>query len=176
MTSATASNNAQIAITNPGGIRTDLTYKGSPAGEGDGVVTYGEAFAVQPFSNIMQTMTLTGAQLRTVLEQQWQPQPDGSVQVRMLQISSTLHYTWSVSAPVGSKVSNITVAGQPVTDAATYRVSVNNFIAAGGDGFAEFQNGTDLAGGPVDLDAFTAYLTAHPNLTPPPADRITVVA
>jgi 5'-nucleotidase len=172
---ATASNNAQIAITNPGGIRTDLTYAGSTAGEGNGVVTYGEAFAVQPFSNIMQTMTLTGAQLKTVLEQQWQPQPDGSVQVRMLQISSTLHYTWSQSAPVGAKVSNITVAGQPVTDTATYRVSVNNFIAAGGDGFAEFKNGADITGGPVDLDAFTAYLTAHPNLAPPPADRITVV-
>lgn len=171
---ATASNNAQIAITNPGGIRTDLNYAGSTAGEGNGVVTYGEAFAVQPFSNIMQTMTLTGAQLKTVLEQQWQPQADGSVQVRMLQISSTLHYTWSQSASIGSKVSNITVAGVPVTDTATYRVSVNNFIAAGGDGFAEFKNGTDIAGGPVDLDAFTAYLTAHPNLAPPAADRVTV--
>lgn len=171
---ATASNNAQIGITNPGGIRTDLNYAGSTAGEGDGVVTYGEAFAVQPFSNIMQTMTLAGAQLKTVLEQQWQPQADGSVQVRMLQISSTLHYTWSQSAPIGSKVSNITVAGAPVTDTATYRVSVNNFIAAGGDGFAEFKNGTDIAGGPVDLDAFTAYLTAHPNLAPPAADRVTV--
>ena len=57
---------------------------------------------------------------------------------------------------------------------ASYRVSVNNFLAAGGDGFSEFTNGTDLAGGPVDLDAFTAYLTANPNLAPPPADRITV--
>jgi 5'-nucleotidase len=172
---ATASNNAQIAMTNPGGIRTDLNFASSTAGEGDGVVTYGEAFAVQPFSNIMQTITLTGAQLKTVLEQQWQPQPDGSVQVKMLQISSTLHYSWSQSAPPGSKVSNITVAGQPVTDTATYRVSVNNFIAAGGDGFAELKNGTDLAGGPVDLDAFTAYLTANPGLAPPPADRVTVV-
>jgi 5'-nucleotidase len=171
---ATASNNAQIAMTNPGGIRTDLTYAGSPAGEGNGVVTYGEAFAVQPFSNIMQTMTLTGAQLKTVLEQQWQPKPDGSLTINMLQISSTLHYTWSRSAPIGSKISNITVAGQPVTDTATYRVSVNNFIAAGGDGFAELKNGTDIAGGPVDLDAFTAYLTANPNLAPPAADRITV--
>jgi 5'-nucleotidase len=172
---ATASNDAQIAITNPGGIRTDLTYAGSPAGEGDGVVTYGEAFAVQPFSNIMQTLTLTGAQLKTVLEQQWQPQPDGSVQVRILQISSTLHYSWSQSAPVGSKVSGITVAGEPVTAGATYRVSVNNFLAAGGDGFAEFANGTDIAGGPVDLDAFTAYLTANPDIAPPAADRITVL-
>ena len=95
---ATQANSPVIAITNPGGIRTDLTFAGSPAGEGDGVVTYGEAFAVQPFSNIMQTITLTGAQLKTVLEQQWQPQPDGSVAVRILQISSTLHYTWSASA------------------------------------------------------------------------------
>lgn len=172
---ATESNSAQIAITNPGGIRTDLTYAGSAAGEGDGVVTYGEAFAVQPFSNIMQTMTLTGAQLKTVLEQQWQPQPDGSVQVRILQISASLHYSWSQSAAIGSKISDITVAGEPVTDDATYRVSVNNFLAAGGDGFAEFANGTDVAGGPVDLDAFTEYLTANPNIAPPAADRITVL-
>ncbi len=171
---ATQSNNAVIAVTNPGGIRTDLNYAGSSAGEGDGVVTYGEAFAVQPFSNIMQTMTLTGAQLKTVLEQQWQPQSDGSVTVRILQISSTLHYTWSRSAAIGSKVSDITVSGQPVDPNGTYRISVNNFLAAGGDGFAEFKNGTDIAGGPVDLDAFTGYLTANPNLSPPPADRITV--
>jgi len=171
---ATQANNAQLAMTNPGGVRTDLTYAASPAGEGDGVVTYGEAFAVQPFSNIMQTMTLTGAQLKAVLEQQWQPQPDGSVQVRILQISSTLHYNWSQSAAVGSKVSGITVAGEPVTDDGQYRVSVNNFLAAGGDGFSELVNGTDIAGGPVDLDAFTAYLTANPNLAPPAADRITV--
>ena len=171
---ATETNGAQLAMTNPGGVRTDLTFPGSPAGEGDGVVTYGEAFAVQPFGNIMQTMTLTGAQLKTVLEQQWQPQDDGTVQARILQISSTLTYTWSESAPVGSKISDIRVAGEPVTDAAQYRVSVNNFLAAGGDGFAEFVNGTDVAGGAVDLDAFTAYLTANPNLAPPPADRITV--
>jgi 5'-nucleotidase len=123
----------------------------------------------------MQTMTLTGAQLKTVLEQQWQPKPDGTVQVRILQISSTLHYSWSRSAPIGSKISDITVAGEPVTPDATYRVSVNNFLAAGGDGFAEFANGTDIAGGPVDLDAFTAYLAANPNIAPPAADRITVL-
>ena len=172
---ATQANNPVIAVTNPGGIRTDLTFAGSSAGEGDGVVTYGEAFAVQPFSNIMQTITLTGAQLKNVLEQQWQPQPDGSVAVRILQISSSLHYSWSQSAAVGSKISNITIAGQPVDPNASYRVSLNNFIAAGGDGFSEFTKGPDLAGGPVDLDAFTAYLTANPNVSPPPADRITMV-
>jgi 5'-nucleotidase len=62
-----------------------------------------------------------------------------------------------------------------VNPAGSYRVSVNNFLAAGGDGFTVFAQGTDLAGGPIDLDAFTAYLTAHPGLAPPPADRVTVI-
>lgn len=167
---STAANNPQLAITNPGGIRADLTYASSPNGEGDGVVTYGEAFTVQPFSNIMQTITLTGANLKNVLEQQW-----SASGTKILQISSTLHYTYSASAPIGSRVSNITVAGVPVDPSGSYRVSVNNFLAAGGDGFTEFTKGTDLAGGPVDLDALVAYLGAHPNLAPPPADRITVV-
>ena len=83
--------------------------------------------------------------------------------VRILQISSSLHYTWSQSARdrfEGLEHHGRRSAGRP--GRATYRVSVNNFLAAGGDGFAEFANGTDLAGGPVDLDAFTAYLTAQP--------------
>jgi 5'-nucleotidase len=169
---ATKSNNAQIAMTNPGGIRADITYASSPKGEGDGVVTYGEAFTVQPFSNIMQTITLTGANLKNVLEQQWSP----SGTVRPLQISSSLHYTWSASAPIGSKVSNITVNGVLVDPAGSYRVSVNNFLAAGGDGFTEFTKGTNLAGGPIDLDALVSYFGAHPHLAPPPADRVTRVA
>jgi 5'-nucleotidase len=164
----TKSNNAVVAITNPGGIRADLTYASSPNNEGDGVVTYGEAFTVQPFANIMQTITLTGANLKNVLEQQWQ-----GATTRILQISSSLHYSYSASAPQGSRVSDITIGGTPVDPAASYRVSVNNFLAAGGDGFTEFTKGTELAGGPVDLDAFLAYLGAHPGLAPPAADRIT---
>lgn len=166
----TAANNPQLAITNPGGIRADLTYASSPNGEGDGVVTYGEAFAVQPFANIMQTITLTGTNLKNVLEQQWT-----ATTTRILQISATLHYTYSQSAPLGSRVSNITVGGVPVDPNGSYRVSVNNFLAAGGDGFTEFTQGTDLAGGPVDLDALVEYFAAHPGIAPPPADRITVV-
>ncbi|MEA5359662.1 bifunctional metallophosphatase/5'-nucleotidase [Amycolatopsis sp., V23-08] len=167
----TQGNNAVIAMTNPGGIRADLTYKSSANNEGDGVVTYGEAFTVQPFANIMQTITLTGANLKNVLEQQWAP----GVNPKFLQISSSLHYSYSASAPQGSRVSNITVNGTPVDPAATFRVSVNNFLAAGGDGFTEFTKGTNLAGGPVDLDALIAYLGAHPNLAPPAADRITLL-
>jgi 5'-nucleotidase len=170
---ATQSNGAQIAITNPGGIRADLVYASSPAGEGDGVVTYGEAFAVQPFSNIMQTITMTGAQLDAVLEQQWQPRAGAPI-IHILQISSTLHYTMTLANPIGDRVSNITVDGTPVDPAATYRVSVNNFLAAGGDGFTVFAQGTDLTGGPIDLDAFTTYLGAHSPVSPPPLNRITL--
>ena len=172
---ATASAGAQVAITNPGGIRTDLTYASSAAGEGAGVVTYGEAFAVQPFANILQTITLTGDQLDRLLEQQWQPQADGSTIVRTLQISNTLRYTQTLGAPIGSRVSGITIGGEPVTPTGTYRVTVNNFLAAGGDGFSVLPEGTDLTGGPIDLDAFTAYLAANPGLAPPATDRITVI-
>jgi 5'-nucleotidase len=169
---ATTGNGAVVAITNPGGIRTDLTYASSPAGEGDGVVTYGEAFAVQPFSNIMQTITLTGADLDAVLEQQY----SGANQTvaKVLQISASMHYTLTPANAPGDKISNITINGVAVDPAAGYRVSVNNFLAAGGDGFGAFTNGTDLTGGPVDVDAFTAYLTAHSPVAPPPLDRITV--
>ncbi|WP_190819428.1 bifunctional metallophosphatase/5'-nucleotidase [Saccharopolyspora pogona] len=170
---ATRSAGAQIALMNPGGVRADLTYASSPAEEGNGVVTYGEAYTVQPFANIMQTITLSGAQLKAVLEQQWLPKPDGSVQVRMLQPSSTLHYTWSESAPIGSKISGITIDGQAVQPDATYRVSVNNFLAAGGDGFSALTGGTELTGGPIDLDAFNEYLGANPGIAPPATDRIT---
>jgi len=160
---ATTGNGAQVAITNPGGIRADLDA---------GPVTYGEAFAVQPFANILQTITLTGAQLDAVLEQQ---QKSADVQPTWLQVSSTLNYTWTTSAAPGSKVSDITIDGQPVDPAASYRVTVNNFLAAGGDGFSVFAEGTDLAGGPIDLDAFVEYLEDNPNLGVPPADRITIV-
>jgi 5'-nucleotidase len=161
---ATRSAGARVAMTNPGGIRADLPF--AP----DGVVTYGDAFTVQPFGNIMQTVTLTGAQLRAVLEQQWQPST-----TRFLQISATLHYSWSQAAPTGAKVSDLRVDGVPVDPAATYRVSVNNFLAAGGDGFTGFTAGTDVTGGVVDLDAFLSYLSGNPGLSPPPADRITVL-
>jgi 5'-nucleotidase len=108
----TQSNGAQIAITNPGGIRADLTYASSSNGKGDGVVTYGEAFAVQPFANIMQTITMTGVNIKNVLEQQWQ-----ATATRILQISKSLHYTYTLLAPVGSRISNITVNGTPIDPA-----------------------------------------------------------
>lgn len=164
---ATRGGGAVAAVTNPGGVRADLPFAASPAGEGDGMVTYGEAYAVQPFGNILQTVTLTGAQLKETLEQQF-------VLGRTLQVSDGLRYTWSASAPPGAKVSALTIGGAPVDPARPYRITVNNFLT-GGDGFTTLTRGTDVTGGAVDLDALVAYLRAAPAVAPPAPGRITAV-
>ncbi|UBU14084.1 bifunctional metallophosphatase/5'-nucleotidase [Nonomuraea gerenzanensis] len=167
---------AEIALMNPGGIRTSLTYaqKGS---EGDGVVTYGEAFEVQPFSNIVQVRTYTGAQLKALLEQQvWTPNPTtGAISHRILQVSSSLTYTFDTTKPVGSRVSDIKLNGTPVTDTQSIKIAANNFLMGGGDGFSVFTQSSDTWSGPIDLDTFTAYLGAHSPISPSPADRITFI-
>ena len=165
---ATKGNGAVLALMNPGGVRADLTYKSSAANEGDGVVTYGEAFTVQPFGNILQTVTLTGTQLKNALEQQFT-----AARTFVLQPSSGLKYSWSASAPFGSKVSNVVLNGAPLDPNASYRVTINSFLQGGGDGFSEFTKGTEITGGGIDLDAFSAYLVAHPGQSAPALDRIT---
>ncbi|MCG8920829.1 5'-nucleotidase C-terminal domain-containing protein [Lentzea sp. DG1S-22] len=165
---ATKGNGAVLALMNPGGVRADLTFAGSPAGEGNGVVTYGEMFTVQPFGNILQTVTLTGAEIKNVLEQQFT-----AARQFVLQPSSGLKYTWSKGAAFGSKVSDVTLNGAPLDPNASYRVTINSFLQGGGDGFSEFTKGRDITGGGIDLDAFSAYLAAHPNQGAPALDRIT---
>jgi 5'-nucleotidase len=161
---------AVVAFMNPGGIREPLTYRQSGV-EGDGVVTYGEAFTVQPFNNLVQVRTLTGAQLDALLEQQF---TTGSGKI--LQPSASLTYTMSLSQPVGSRISDIRINGVPVDPAAGYRVAANNFLMGGGDGFSVFTQGADdLWSGPLDIDAFVAYLGANSPITPPAANRITLV-
>jgi 5'-nucleotidase len=157
---------AQIALMNPGGVRTDLVHKASGS-EGDGVVTYGEAFAVQPFSNVMGVVSLTGAQLDKLLEQQWTASGE-----KILQPSATLGFTIDRSRPVGDRVSAITIGGQPADPAATYKVAANNFLLGGGDGFSTFTEGKDPVLGPIDLDGFVAYLGANSPIAPPALTRI----
>jgi 5'-nucleotidase len=178
---------AEVAFMNPGGVRADLTYASGPAGEGDGVVTYGEAFTVQPFGNGLLTMSLTGAQIDEMLEQQFcginSPANGGAA--RVLLPSAGFSYTWSVAATGAADcatadavdASTIVLNGSVVDPAATYRVTVNSFLADGGDGFTVLPSGTDRVGGPVDVDAFEAFLVAAGGPVSPPAlDRIDVVA
>jgi 5'-nucleotidase len=167
--------NAVIAMTNPGGIRTDLLYNQISGGEMPGEVTYAEAFAVQPFSNSLVTMTLTGAQLKTALEQQFVGcgQPAGGQKI--LQVSAGFTYSWSASAACGGKISNMKLNDVPIAPSATFRVTVNNFLAGGGDNFTAFKDGTDLVTGRIDLDAFVDYLGDNSPVAPGPQNRITAL-
>ncbi|NES31794.1 bifunctional metallophosphatase/5'-nucleotidase [Micromonospora terminaliae] len=162
--------NAVAAFMNPGGVRADLDA---------GPVTYAEAFTVQPFANNLVTLDLTGAQLYCLLEQQF-------TTAKVLYASSTVHYVVDVNgttAPAGSPCTgtrvvrgSLTINGTPVTDAATYRVTVNNFLSGGGDGFSVLTGGTNAVTGMIDLDAFTAYLTEKSPVSAPALNRIQTTA
>jgi 5'-nucleotidase len=164
---------AVVAFMNPGGIRDDLLFAEISGGEAPGEVTFGEAFGVQPFGNSLVVMTLTGAQIHTLLEQQFDNPSVGSS--RILQVSAGFTYTWDASEPTGSKVdpATIKIGGVPVTPGTDYRVTVNSFLAAGGDGFSVLVDGTDRLGGEVDLDALVTYFGANSPVAPGPQDRIT---
>lgn len=166
---------AVVAFMNPGGIRADLTYAASPAGEGDGNVTYGEMFAVQPFGNSLVTMSLTGAQIDTLLEQQFVG--CGQSSNRILQVSAGFSYTWSQPGGACSKVDPATIklGGVVLNPAATYRVTVNSFLADGGDNFSVLRDGTNRLGGALDLDAMESYFAVNSPVPPGPQNRITVV-
>ncbi|MFJ3079367.1 bifunctional metallophosphatase/5'-nucleotidase [Streptomyces halstedii] len=169
---------AVVAFMNPGGIRADLVYAAS-GGEGDGVVTYGEAFTVQPFTNMMNVVDLTGAQLVAALQQQVSGSNEASPKI--LQISEGLTYTLDLTKSGADRVvvGTIRLNGEAIDPAKTYRVAMNEFLAGGGDGFAALGEGTNKLVGPSDLDVFNDYLAAHSTATaplaPPAADRITVV-
>ncbi|RUO93561.1 bifunctional metallophosphatase/5'-nucleotidase [Corallococcus sp. AB018] len=164
---------AQIAFMNPGGVRADLLR--DPADPNDkGAVTYGEAFTVQPFGNSLVTLTLTGAQIERLMEQQFQ-----LASPRILHPSAGFTYAFSASAPAGAKIdpASLQLNGVAIDPAASYRVTVNSFLAPGGDGFTVLAEGTNPLGGAVDSDALEAYLTAKSSeATPLPApalDRVT---
>jgi 5'-nucleotidase len=165
---------AVIALMNPGGIRADMSYVQSGT-EGDGVVTYGEIFTVQPFGNSLVTMTLTGAQIEQVLEQQFTGCM-GQTANRILQVSGSLAYSWSESAPACSKIdpASILLNGAPLNLGSSYRVTVNSFLADGGDAFSVLVGGTNRLGGDVDLDAVEKFFAAQVGPVAPPAlGRIT---
>ncbi|WP_073226220.1 bifunctional metallophosphatase/5'-nucleotidase [Streptomyces sp. NBRC 110465] len=169
---------AEVAFMNPGGIRADLVYKASGS-EGDGVVTYGEAFTVQPFTNMMNVVDLTGAQLITALQQQVSGSNEASPKI--LQVSEGLTYTLDLTKTGADRVvaDTIELNGEAIDPARSYRVAMNEFLAGGGDGFSVLGQGTNKLVGPSDLDLFNAYLAAHSTadapLAPPATGRITVV-
>ena len=160
---------SQIAFMNPGGVRADL----APAA--DGSVTYGQIFAVQPFGNSLVVKTMTGAQIRAVLEQQFNSGANTTASPRVLLPSSGLTYSYSLSAAAGSRITGLSLNGTAIDPAASYRVTMNSFLATGGDNFTVFNQGTDTLGGDQDVDALEAYIKANSPLAPPATNRITAL-
>jgi 5'-nucleotidase len=161
-TSSPETGGAQIAFMNPGGIRTDLDA---------GPITYGEIFEVQPFGNSLVTLSLTGAQIEALLEQQFAG--ENAQRPRILQPSAGFAYAYDPAAPAGEKVdpASITLNGTTLDPATSYRVTVNSFLAEGGDAFTVLREGTDRLGGDLDLDALQALFASGP-VAPGPQDRI----
>ena len=164
------SRNAVAAFTNPGGIRDDIRF-GSSGTEADGELTYGEAFRVQPFGNSLVTMTLTGAQIDALLEQQFDGPDTGYG--NMLQMSAGFSYTWDAAAPVGSGVnaSSIAIDGAAIEPGGRYRIAVNSYLAGSGSGVLE--EGSERNGGGIDLDALAAYFAKAGAVVPGAQDHIT---
>jgi 5'-nucleotidase len=163
-TRAETDGSAVIAMTNPGGIRADIEHKP------DGQVSYGDVFAAQPFRNQLVTLTLTGSQIKGVLEQQWRD-PN---RPRILQVSAGFSYAWDNAAMSGNRIvpDRMTLNGQRIDPAAAYRVTVNQFLAVGGDGFTALKEGTLPRVGPYDVDALNAYFGANSPVTPLAPGRI----
>ncbi|MCX4629090.1 bifunctional metallophosphatase/5'-nucleotidase [Streptomyces sp. NBC_01443] len=177
-TAPAAKGGAQLAIMNPGGIRADLAYKAAGA-EGDGVVTYGESYTVQPFNNLMNIVDLTGAQLITALQQQVSGTVNGP-NPKILQVSKGFTYTLDMTKTGADRivVDSVKLNGAAIDPAKTYRVAMNEFLAGGGDGFTVLKEHKNKLVGVPDLEAFNAYLaksTSAAPIAPPAADRITVV-
>ena len=157
-TRAAANGGAVIAFTNPGGIRSEIPKKP------DGAVTYADVFASQPFRNQLVTLTLTGAQIKDMLEQQWLDPK----RPRILQVSKGFGYAWDGAKPYGERVAaeRMSLNGHPIDPATGYRVTVNNFLSAGGDGFTVLKDGTAPQIGVYDADALYAYFQANSPVSP----------
>lgn len=160
---ATRGAGAQIALMNPFGIRAAIV----PAA--DGTVTFGDIYLAQPFGSAIVTETLTGAELKAVLEQGFDDVgPD-----QALAPSAGFTYRIDRRAPVGSRISAIMLDGKPLDPAASYRVTTNSFLALGGDGFTVFQAGREIVTGPTDIEALEAWFRGVPRRDVPVEDRVT---
>ena len=156
---------AVIAFTNPGGVRAEIAKKA------DGTVSYADVFSSQPFRNQLVTLTLTGAQIKDALEQQWRLDPK---RPRILQVSKGFNYAWDNAKAYGERVlaDRMSLNGQPIDPAKNYRVTVNNYLAVGGDGFAALSQGTGQQFGIYDVDALYGYFQANSPIAPTTPDRI----
>jgi 5'-nucleotidase len=170
-TSPTDFGGAVVAFMNPGGIRADIVCS---TGSYPCDVTYNDLYTAQPFNNVMTVKTMTGEQIYALLAQQFNNPSPGAL--RILQVSDGFEYGYSWDGTTGTIApGSVTIGGEQVDPLAEYRVAMNNFLASGGDGFSEFNEGTDQLGGEIDLDALVNYFGVNSPIAPGPQDRITLL-
>jgi 5'-nucleotidase len=140
-----------------------------------GDIKYADAFSMMPFGNNLVVMTLTGAQLRQAIEQQYaQPIRAGLTKPAALATSAGFTYAVDLSKPAGKRVDEMRLNGRLIDPAAKYRIVVNNYLASGGDSLTAFTGGTDIADtGIIDLDALVAWIA--PGRTPPQPNRVRLI-
>jgi 5'-nucleotidase len=161
---------SDLALMNPGGLRAPLGTRSGEDGSRKRPVTFGDLHRAQPFRNRLVTMTMTGAQLHRIFERQW----EGQDYPRVLQVSRGVEVAWHPDRPLGKRVDpeDVTIDGERLRAENTYRVTVNNYLAEGGDNFETFTEGTNRVSGGLDIDAMRAYLEANSPVSPPEAPRI----
>ena len=165
-TRAPENGGAELSFMHAGGIRADL------APDDQGLVRYGQLFAVQPFGNNLVVQTLTGAQIRALLEQQFDRATSASERTRVLSVSQGFSYRYDLSQPPGARTSEVLLHGEPLQDGRGYRVAVSSFLAGGGSGYPVLAQGRDMLGGVLDLEALEAYFRSASPVAVPATDRI----
>jgi 5'-nucleotidase len=162
-TASATTGSAQIAFMNPGGLRADMLGSSSTYPT---TLTYKQAANVQPFANTLVNEKLTGAQIKAALEQQWQPAGSARPFLR-LGISKGFTYTYDPRAAAGNRITAMWLNGTPIDPAASYSVTVNSFLAAGGDNFGALGQGTNKKDtGQTDLQAMVDYMNSHTPVSP----------
>jgi 5'-nucleotidase len=161
---ATTKVGAKLALLNPGSVRSAI----EPV---NGVVSYGDLFKAEPFGNNLVTVTLSGAELKDVLEQQWLTTRQSAM---ILQVSEGFTYTYDDTRPMGARIlaETMKLNGVPMRSDVDYRVTINSFMQSGGDGFTLFSKGRDKMTGVIDVDALEAYFGARSPIAPPPKGRV----
>lgn len=164
---AASNQGSDFTLMNAGGVRADLLINSSNQ------ITFGDVFSVQPFGNSLVTLSLTGKQIRELLEQQWSGA--NAATTRILQPSKEFSYSYKQDATVSPRASNIMIAGQALVDTQVYRVTVNSFIADGGDNFTVLKQGKNPIGGGQDIDVLEKYVTQNSPLSAPATNRIKLI-
>lgn len=157
---------SDFALMNPGGVRADLIIQ-----PGGGTVNFGQLFKIQPFGNTLVVKRMSGQQIKDLLEHQYA----NLERPKVLFPSQTLNYAVDLKRPLGERIQNITIKDVSIDLARSYHVTMNSFLASGGDGFFHFKQATTVAGGELDIDALVQYLQSNPGLKQPSTNRIQVL-